>query len=233
MGSNWSKLKKTLERGDEIKSLEIYNKSSEIKRKLNANAIVNEYTLDTYMHVCGKYGMVDFLKILLYENHGDPNKMNRHRQTPLHKICQGQVDSLQYECMKLLIQWQDPSQAASYLMSKGAAAGTANTDDSREEEPPPPPPQQQQQRHSHQGLQTDLNVNAKDDRENTPLHYAAMKNLPICVQTLVAHGAYLFVENLEHSTPCDLAEKFGHKDIALYLESKMIFSVSRIYIWLV
>ena len=41
----------------------------------------------------------------------------------------------------------------------------------------------------------------------------------------MSHGAYLFVENLERSTPCDLAERYGHKDIALYLESKMIFSV--------
>jgi hypothetical protein len=53
-----------------------------------------------------------------------------------------------------------------------------------------------------------------------------MKNLSTCVQTLVANGAYLFVENFEHSTPCDLAERNGHKDIALYLESKMIFSVN-------
>ena len=74
-----------------------------------------------------------------------------------------------------------------------------------------------------------------------------MRNLPTCVQvhtfstlkqkilsekkfiyllkTLVAHGAYLFVENAEHSSPCDLAERCGQKDIALYLESKMIFSV--------
>ena len=37
--------------------------------------------------------------------------------------------------------------------------------------------------------------------------------------------AYLFVENSDHSTPCDLAERNGQKDIALYLESKMIFSV--------
>lgn len=95
--------------------------------------------------------------------------------------------------------------------------------------------------------------------ENTPMHYAAMKNLPTCVQvsnlfffayfylkkkyfnkfkkfilfskSLVSHGAYLFVENQDRSTPCDLAERFGHKDIALYLESKMIFSVSWIEIF--
>jgi len=41
----------------------------------------------------------------------------------------------------------------------------------------------------------------------------------------VAHGAPLFVENLAKETPCDSAEKSGHSDIALYLESKMVFSV--------
>lgn len=58
-----------------------------------------------------------------------------------------------------------------------------------------------------------------------------MRNLPTCVQTLVAHGAYLFVENAQHSTPCDLAEKYSQKDIALYLESKMIFSVKIFFIY--
>ena len=45
---------------------------------------------------------------------------------------------------------------------------------------------------------------------------------------LIANGAYLFVENIEHSTPVDLAEKYGHKEIALFLESKMLFSVSHV-----
>ncbi len=45
-------------------------------------------------------------------------------------------------------------------------------------------------------------------------------------KSLVVHGAYLFVENTERLTPCDLAENHGRKDITLYLESKMIFSVS-------
>jgi hypothetical protein len=108
MGSNWSKLKKSLERGDQTKALEIYTKNAEIRKKLNANAIINEYSLDTYMHVCSKCGMIDFLKILLYENNGNPNNLNRHRQTVLHKVCQGRNDSVQYECMKLLLQWRDP-----------------------------------------------------------------------------------------------------------------------------
>ncbi len=35
----------------------------------------------------------------------------------------------------------------------------------------------------------------------------------------------MFVENAQKQTPCDSAEKSGHNHIALYLESKMVFSV--------
>ena len=77
---------------------------------------------------------------------------------------------------------------------------------------------------SQRELAVEININEQDIYDNTPLHYAAMRNLTSCVQSLVAHGAFLFVENIELCTPCDLAEKHGQKDIALYLESKMIFS---------
>lgn len=187
MGSNWSKLNKYLERGDETKCLDIYSKSADIRRKLNANLVIDEISLDTYMHVAAKQGMCKFLKILLYEKNGNPNKTNRKKQTVMHKVCEGSTDATQYECMQMLLQW------------KGSGSGQ-------------------------------VDVNAKDEFENTPLHFAAMKNLSSCVQSLVANGAYLFVENSSKSTPCDLAEKNGNKDIALYLESKMIFSVGTIFI---
>ncbi|XP_046380179.1 ankyrin repeat and IBR domain-containing protein 1-like isoform X2 [Haliotis rufescens] len=65
---------------------------------------------------------------------------------------------------------------------------------------------------------------AQDEKKNTSLHYAAASGLKKCVEWLVHHGAPLFVENDDNLTPCDLAEKNGHSDIALYLESKMVFS---------
>jgi hypothetical protein len=41
---------------------------------------------------------------------------------------------------------------------------------------------------------------------------------------LISHGAYVLVENKNKLTPCDLAEKHGQTDLAIYLESKMIFN---------
>ena len=52
-----------------------------------------------------------------------------------------------------------------------------------------------------------------------------LTTLFVALQVLVAYGAPLFVENSAKETPCDCAEKSGHSDIALYLESKMVFSV--------
>jgi len=44
------------------------------------------------------------------------------------------------------------------------------------------------------------------------------------VQRLVEKGIPLETENKEKETACDCAEKNGHSDIALFLESKMVFS---------
>jgi len=60
---------------------------------------------------------------------------------------------------------------------------------------------------------------------NTPLHYAAMWNLFLCVESLVAHGAYIFIENVERFTPSYLAKRHGHKEIALFLDSKLLINV--------
>ncbi|XP_059164030.1 ankyrin repeat and IBR domain-containing protein 1-like [Physella acuta] len=69
-----------------------------------------------------------------------------------------------------------------------------------------------------------INLAAQDEKLNTALHYAAASGLTQCVETLIQHGAPLFLENVDNQTPCDTAEKNGHARIALYLESKMVFS---------
>lgn len=145
MGSNWSKLHKYLEKGDEAKVLEIYNKSNDIKRRLNANSVVNDITLDTYMHLGAKHGMCQFLKLLLYENNGNPNKINRKKQTVLHKVCEGSNDSIQYECMQILLQWHDNKKRSSNSLSIQNQQENNSTN-----------------RNLNQNL-IDINVNAKDE----------------------------------------------------------------------
>lgn len=43
------------------------------------------------------------------------------------------------------------------------------------------------------------------------------------VELLVSHSAPLFLENNERLTPCDVAMKANFHDIALFLESRMVF----------
>lgn len=46
----------------------------------------------------------------------------------------------------------------------------------------------------------------------------------LCSQLLVKRNADLFAENENKETPCDCAEKQHHKELALSLESQMVFS---------
>ncbi|XP_064646454.1 ankyrin repeat and IBR domain-containing protein 1-like isoform X2 [Lineus longissimus] len=69
-----------------------------------------------------------------------------------------------------------------------------------------------------------IDIGAQDEKMNTALHYAAASGLTRCVELLVAYQGPLFVENAQRQTPCDCAEKCTHSNIALYLESKMVFS---------
>ncbi|GAB1610546.1 ankyrin repeat and IBR domain-containing protein 1-like isoform X2 [Argonauta hians] len=69
-----------------------------------------------------------------------------------------------------------------------------------------------------------VDLAAQDEKLNTALHYASSSGLKNCVELLVQNGSPLFTENVDQLTPCDIAEKNGHGDIALYLESKMVFS---------
>ncbi len=71
-----------------------------------------------------------------------------------------------------------------------------------------------------------VEVSAKDIRGNSALHYAAANGLKRCVEYLVAHGADLFNENADGLTACDLAVRDNHHDIALFLESRMVFAKS-------
>lgn len=49
---------------------------------------------------------------------------------------------------------------------------------------------------------------------------------PFFTQLLVQREADLFAENENRETPCDCAEKQHHKQLALCLESQMVFSLA-------
>jgi ankyrin repeat and IBR domain-containing protein 1 len=199
MGTNLTKLKKCLEEGDESRLLQIYLNNSNIRRKIDANDVINEQTLDTYMHVCASNGMSEFLKYLLYENKGNPNTLNRNKQTVLHKICDCNTfnnDQKQFECLELVLKWNNNN---NNITNSNADLFTVN-------------------------LNRNEIVNSRDYQNNTPLHYACMNNLMTCIQTLVSNGSYLSAENDKNQTPSDIAELNNNKDIVEFLESKIVFS---------
>ncbi|MGH0122964.1 UNVERIFIED_CONTAM: hypothetical protein FKN15_077618 [Acipenser sinensis] len=75
-----------------------------------------------------------------------------------------------------------------------------------------------------QGEYERADVNATDNKKNTSLHYAAASGMKTCVEFLVKNDGDLFAENENKDTPCDCAEKQHHKELALSLESQMVFS---------
>ncbi|XP_060529635.1 ankyrin repeat and IBR domain-containing protein 1-like isoform X2 [Cylas formicarius] len=71
-----------------------------------------------------------------------------------------------------------------------------------------------------------VDLSAQDKEGNTALHRAAQSGLKKCVELLLVHGSPLFLENSDKLTPCDLAMKASHHDIARLLESRMVFADS-------
>ncbi|XP_046859587.1 ankyrin repeat and IBR domain-containing protein 1-like [Xenia sp. Carnegie-2017] len=65
-----------------------------------------------------------------------------------------------------------------------------------------------------------------DKNKNSPLHYAANSGLLECVKELVSNGSPLYIENKNGQTACDIAVKKNFREIAAFLESKMVFNES-------
>jgi ankyrin repeat protein len=195
MGSSWSQLKKAMERGDEQRCLDLYQKHPELRRRLtDARALFDPVAGATFVHASAQRGMARFLARLLEEPGANPNALNRSGQNALHACCDATEDARQHACLQVLLRWHARAQVETHPRRPGRARPLASVE---------------------------INLNEQDVYENTPLHYAAMRNLTSCVQSLVAHGAFLFVENIGRCTPCDLAEKHGSQDISLFLEAKM------------
>ncbi|XP_074918449.1 ankyrin repeat and IBR domain-containing protein 1 isoform X3 [Chelonoidis abingdonii] len=144
------------------------------------------------------------LRTFLFVRDGNPNKRNVQNETSMHLLCMGPQIMIAEGALhpRLARPSEDDIRRADCLQMilkwKGAKLD--------------------------QGEYERAAIDAVDNKKNTPLHYAAASGMKTCVELLVKHGGNLFAENENKDTPCDCAEKQHHKDLALNLESQMVFS---------
>ncbi|XP_061598468.1 ankyrin repeat and IBR domain-containing protein 1-like isoform X2 [Cololabis saira] len=206
MGNTATKFRKSLVSGDEALSWQLYEGNPQFRDSLDPNASYGEqYQHNTPMHYVCRHAMTRLLRSFLFSKEGNPNKRNVHNETCLHVLCQGpQI---------LLL----PDGALSPRLAR---------------------PQRDEQRRSdclqmilswtgarlEGGQYEKANVNATDNHHSTCMHYAAAAGMKSCVELLIQSEADLFVEDEDKLTPCDHAERHHHTELALSLESQMVFS---------
>ncbi|XP_064410855.1 ankyrin repeat and IBR domain-containing protein 1 isoform X3 [Latimeria chalumnae] len=204
MGNTTTKFRKALINGDENLACQLYEGSPQLKESLDPNTSYGEpYQHNTPLHYAARHAMSRLLRTFLLVKDGNPNKRNVHNETTLHLLCMGPQIMLPEGALhpRLARPSEDDSRRADCLQMilkwKGAKLD--------------------------QGEYERADISATDNKKNTPLHYGAASGMKTCVELLVKHGADLFVENENRDTPCDCAEKQHHKDLALSLESQMVF----------
>ncbi|XP_007895740.1 ankyrin repeat and IBR domain-containing protein 1 isoform X2 [Callorhinchus milii] len=205
MGNTATKFRKALINGDESLAYQLYESNPQFKESLDPNTSYGEpYQHNTPLHYAARYAMSKLLRIFLFNKDGNPNKRNVHNETALHLLCMGPQIMLPEASLqpRLSRPGEDDGKRAECLQMilkwKGARLD--------------------------QGEFEKADSNATDNKMNTPLHYAAASGMKTCVEMLVRYDADLFAENETRDTPCDCAEKQHHKDLALNLESRMVFS---------
>ncbi|KAM9340050.1 ankyrin repeat and IBR domain-containing protein 1-like [Symphorus nematophorus] len=208
MGNTATKFRKALVGGDEALAWQLYEGNPQFRDGLDPNASYGEqYQHNTPLHYVCRHAMTRLLRSFLFSKEGNPNKRNVHNETCLHVLCQGP---------QIL------------LLSEGALS------------PRLARPQRDEQRRAdclqmilswtgarlEGGQYEKANVNATDNHHSTCLHYAAAAGMKSCVELLIQSEADLFVEDEDKLTPCDHAERHHHTELALSLESQMVFSSS-------
>uniref|UniRef100_A0A3B3ZC56 Ankyrin repeat and IBR domain-containing protein 1 n=1 Tax=Periophthalmus magnuspinnatus TaxID=409849 RepID=A0A3B3ZC56_9GOBI len=208
MGNTATKFRKALVSGDEALAWQLYEGNPQFRDGLDPNASYGEqYQHNTALHYVCRHAMTRILRSFLFSKEGNPNKRNVHNETCLHVLCQGpQI---------LLL----PEGALSPRLAR---------------------PQRDEQRRTdclqmilswtgarlEGGQYEKANVNTTDNHHCTCLHYAAAAGMRSCVELLIQNEADLFVEDEDKLTPCDHAERHHHTELALSLESQMVFSSS-------
>ncbi|XP_052439593.1 ankyrin repeat and IBR domain-containing protein 1-like isoform X1 [Carassius gibelio] len=205
MGNTATKFRKALISGDEVLACQLYESNPQFKEALEPNTSYGEpYQHNTPLHYASRHAMTCLIRYFLFYKDGNPNKCNVHNETALHLLCMG----------------------PQILLSEGALQPRISR------------PQEDEQKRAEclqmilqwtgakldKGEYERANVNATDNKKSTCLHYAAAAGMKNCVELLVKNNADLFVENEDRETPCDCAEKRHHKELALSLESQMVFS---------
>ncbi|XP_036617790.1 ankyrin repeat and IBR domain-containing protein 1 isoform X2 [Trichosurus vulpecula] len=205
MGNTTTKFRKALINGDENLAYQIYESNPQLKESLDPNTSYGEpYQHNTPLHYAARHGMNRILGTFLFVRDGNPNKRNVHNETSMHLLCMGPQIMISEGALhpRLARPSEDDCRRADCLRMilkwKGAKLD--------------------------QGEYERAAIDAVDNKKNTPLHYAAASGMKTCVELLVKHGGDLFAENENKDTPCDCAEKQHHKELALNLESQMVFS---------
>ncbi|XP_036452245.1 ankyrin repeat and IBR domain-containing protein 1 isoform X2 [Colossoma macropomum] len=205
MGNTATKFRKALINGDEVLAYQLYEGNPQFKESLDPNTSYGEpYQHNTPLHYAARHAMTRILRSFLFSKDGNPNKRNVHNETALHLLCMGPHILLPEGALqpRLARPYEDERRRADCLQMILKWTG-AKLD---------------------RGEYESADVNATDNKKNTPLHYAAASGMKTCVELLVTRNADLFAENENKETPCDCAEKQHHKELALSLESQMVFS---------
>ncbi|XP_056154424.1 ankyrin repeat and IBR domain-containing protein 1-like isoform X2 [Lampris incognitus] len=206
MGNTATKFRKAVVSGDEALAWQLYEGNPQFRDGLDPNASYGEqYQHNTPLHYVCRHAMTRLLRSFLFSKEGNPNKRNVHNETCLHVLCQGPQILLLPEgafAPRLARPQRDEQRRADCLQMILSWTG-ARLD---------------------RGQYERANVNATDNHHSTCLHYAAAAGMKSCVELLIQSEADLFVEDEDKLTPCDHAERQQHTELALSLESQMVFS---------
>lgn len=113
MGNSSAKFRKHLQRGDEFAVMQLYERHSDVRKSLDANASYGDhYAHNTPLHFACQHAMKFMIKAFVTDNGGNPNKRNGDDAAALHLICQvgrrnrNVETKLRAECLSFLLAWQ-------------------------------------------------------------------------------------------------------------------------------
>ncbi|XP_066998592.2 uncharacterized protein [Anabrus simplex] len=196
MGSASSKFKKYLQHGDEFAAMQVFQSSPELRKNLDPNLSYGE---SHHHNTALHYAAKHGMKHLLRTFLNDLGG-NPNKKNGCNETALHSACQLSHQ-KSFSAQERRAACVMLLLQWRGVALNSG-------------------------GGRERVDLQAQDHKGNTALHCAATSGLKRCVELLLAHGSPLFVENFDKLTPCDLAMRSNHHDIAQLLESRMVFADS-------